>query len=51
MPSGVCGRDFTQVLLWLGQLCTRRALPQQAKCYYEWAFLVAVETDHLESKY
>lgn len=51
LPSGVCGRDFTQVLLWLGQLCTRRALPQQAKCYYEWAFLVAVETDHLESKY
>lgn len=51
LPSGVCGRDFTQVLLWLGQLCTRRTLPQQAKCYYEWAFLVAVETDHLESKY
>ncbi|XP_028613964.1 SH3 domain and tetratricopeptide repeat-containing protein 1 isoform X2 [Grammomys surdaster] len=50
LPSGVCGRDFTQVLLWLGQLCTRRALPQQAKCYYEWAFLVAVETDHLESQ-
>lgn len=51
LPSGVCGRDFTQVLLWLGQLCTRRALPQQAKCYYEWAFLVSVETDHVESKY
>lgn len=51
LPSGVCGRDFTQVLLWLGQLCTRRALSQQAKCYYEWAFLVAVEMDHLESKY
>lgn len=50
LPSGVCGRDFTQVLLWLGQLCTRRALPQQAKCYYEWAFLVAVEMDHLESQ-
>lgn len=50
LPSGVCGRDFTQVLLWLGQLCTRRTLPQQAKCYYEWAFLVAVETDHLESQ-
>ncbi|XP_051020689.1 SH3 domain and tetratricopeptide repeat-containing protein 1 [Acomys russatus] len=50
LPSGLCGRDFTQVLLWLGQLCTRRALPQQAKCYYEWAFLVAVETEHLESQ-
>ncbi|XP_021510586.1 SH3 domain and tetratricopeptide repeat-containing protein 1 isoform X1 [Meriones unguiculatus] len=50
LPSSVCGRDFTQVLLWLGQLCTRRALPQQAKCYYEWAFLVSVETDHVESQ-
>ncbi|EGV91600.1 SH3 domain and tetratricopeptide repeats-containing protein 1 [Cricetulus griseus] len=50
LPSSVCGRDFTQVLLWLGQLCTRRALHQQAKCYYEWAFLVAVEMDHLESQ-
>ncbi|XP_017653577.1 SH3 domain and tetratricopeptide repeat-containing protein 1 isoform X2 [Nannospalax galili] len=49
MPSGLCGPDFTQVLLWLGQLCTH-SFPQQAKCYYEWAFLVAVETDHLESQ-
>lgn len=50
LPSGECGRDFTQVLLQLGHLCTRRALAQQGKCYYEWAFLVAVETDDLESK-
>nr|XP_031294032.1 SH3 domain and tetratricopeptide repeat-containing protein 1 isoform X2 [Camelus dromedarius] len=50
LPSGECGRDFTQVLLQLGLLCTRRALTHQGKCYYEWAFLVAVETDHLESQ-
>ncbi|XP_057562785.1 SH3 domain and tetratricopeptide repeat-containing protein 1 [Hippopotamus amphibius kiboko] len=50
LPSGECSPDFTQVLLRLGHLCTRRALARQAKCYYEWAFLVAVETDHLESQ-
>ncbi|XP_048220109.1 SH3 domain and tetratricopeptide repeat-containing protein 1 [Perognathus longimembris pacificus] len=50
LPSGACGRDFTQVLLWMGRLCTRRALAQRGKCYYLWAFLVAVETDHLESQ-
>lgn len=50
LPSGECGPDFTQVLLRLGQLCTRRALARQGKCYYEWAFLVAVEGDHLESQ-
>nr|XP_031540617.1 SH3 domain and tetratricopeptide repeat-containing protein 1 [Vicugna pacos] len=50
LPSGECGRDFTQVLLQLGLLCTRRALTHQGKCYYEWALLVAAETDHLESQ-
>ncbi|KAM5284923.1 SH3 domain and tetratricopeptide repeat-containing protein 1 isoform 4-T4 [Hipposideros larvatus] len=50
LPSRECGRDFTQVLLQLGHLYTRRALTHQGKCYYEWAFLVAVETDHLQSK-
>lgn len=50
LPSRECGRDFTQVLLQLGHLYTRRALTHQGKCYYEWAFLVAVETDHLQSQ-
>ncbi|KAM4854999.1 SH3 domain and tetratricopeptide repeat-containing protein 1 [Thomomys bottae] len=50
LPSRTCGRDFTQVLLWMGHLCTRRALAQQGKCYYMWAFLVAVEMDHAESQ-
>ncbi|XP_036777217.2 SH3 domain and tetratricopeptide repeat-containing protein 1 isoform X3 [Manis pentadactyla] len=50
LPSQECGQDFIQVLLQLGLLCTRRALARQGKCYYEWAFLVAVQTDHLESQ-
>ncbi|XP_036902344.1 SH3 domain and tetratricopeptide repeat-containing protein 1 isoform X2 [Sturnira hondurensis] len=50
LPGRECGRDFTQVLLQLGQLHTRQALTQQGRCYYEWAFLVAVETDHVESQ-
>lgn len=50
LPSGEGGQDFTQVLLQLGHLCTCRACPQQGKCYYQWAFLVAVETDHLEGQ-
>lgn len=50
LPSGERGEDFTRVLLRLGRLCTRRALTRQAKCYYEWAFLVAVQTDHLEGE-
>ncbi|XP_016051383.1 PREDICTED: SH3 domain and tetratricopeptide repeat-containing protein 1 [Miniopterus natalensis] len=50
LPSGECGQDFTQVLLQLGHLYTLQALAQQGKCYYEWAFLVAVEMNHLESQ-
>uniref|UniRef100_A0A452TZV0 SH3 domain and tetratricopeptide repeats 1 n=1 Tax=Ursus maritimus TaxID=29073 RepID=A0A452TZV0_URSMA len=50
LPSRECGQDFTWVLLRLGHLYTRRALARQGKCYYEWAFLVAVETDHLEGQ-
>ncbi|XP_069877876.1 SH3 domain and tetratricopeptide repeat-containing protein 1 isoform X2 [Dipodomys merriami] len=50
LPGGTCGRDFTQVLLWMGRLCTRGTLAQRGKCYYMWAFLVAVETGHLESQ-
>ncbi|XP_014644400.1 PREDICTED: SH3 domain and tetratricopeptide repeat-containing protein 1 [Ceratotherium simum simum] len=50
LPCGECGRDFSRVLLRLGHLCTLGALARQGKCYYEWAFLVAMETDHLESQ-
>ncbi|ELK32951.1 SH3 domain and tetratricopeptide repeat-containing protein 1 [Myotis davidii] len=50
LPSGECGRAFTHVLLQLGHLYMCRALAQQGKCYYEWAFLVAAETGNLESQ-
>ncbi|XP_037687330.1 SH3 domain and tetratricopeptide repeat-containing protein 1 [Choloepus didactylus] len=50
LPTWGCGRDFSRVLLALGQLCTRRAHAEQGKCYYEWAFLVAMEMDHFESQ-
>ncbi|XP_046947073.1 SH3 domain and tetratricopeptide repeat-containing protein 1 isoform X2 [Lynx rufus] len=50
LPGGEGGQDFTCVLLRLGRLCARRARARQAKCYYEWAFLVAAETDHLEGQ-
>ncbi|XP_021533296.1 SH3 domain and tetratricopeptide repeat-containing protein 1 [Neomonachus schauinslandi] len=50
LPGRERGQDFTWVLLRLGHLYTRRALARQGKCYYEWAFLVAVETDHLEGQ-
>ncbi|KAL4700528.1 hypothetical protein H8959_014532 [Pygathrix nigripes] len=50
LPCGECGRDFTHVLLQLGHLCTRQGPAQQCKGYYEWALLVAVEMDHVESQ-
>ncbi|XP_054364985.1 SH3 domain and tetratricopeptide repeat-containing protein 1 isoform X4 [Mirounga angustirostris] len=50
LPGRERGQDFTWVLLRLGHLYTRRALAREGKCYYEWAFLVAVETDHLEGQ-
>lgn len=51
LPGGEGGQDFTCVLLRLGRLCARRARARQAKCYYEWAFLVAAEMDHLEGEW
>lgn len=39
--------DFTRVLLRLGT-CDPQGAARQARCYYEWAFLVAVEMDHWE---
>ncbi|XP_070945906.1 SH3 domain and tetratricopeptide repeat-containing protein 1-like isoform X1 [Macaca nemestrina] len=48
LPCGQCGRDFTHILL--GYLFTRQGPAQQCKGYYEWALLVAVEMDHVESE-
>ncbi|XP_068926532.1 SH3 domain and tetratricopeptide repeat-containing protein 1 isoform X2 [Petaurus breviceps papuanus] len=50
LPSTVCGREFVQVLLWLGQHYTNGAQQEKGKCYYEWAFLVAMEMSHFESQ-
>lgn len=52
LPSRECGHDFSRVLLQLGHLCTRTcgARAHQGRCFYEWAFLVAMETDHVESQ-
>ncbi|XP_077822722.1 SH3 domain and tetratricopeptide repeat-containing protein 1-like [Macaca mulatta] len=48
LPCGECGRDFTHILL--GYLFSRQGPAQQCKGYYEWALLVAVEMDHVESQ-
>ncbi|KAM9678850.1 SH3 domain and tetratricopeptide repeat-containing protein 1 isoform 1-T1 [Trichechus inunguis] len=50
LPSAECGCDFTQVLLRLGHLYAGRALAEQTRSCYEWAFLVAVETGHFKSQ-
>ncbi|KAG8508678.1 SH3 domain and tetratricopeptide repeat-containing protein 1, partial [Galemys pyrenaicus] len=50
LPGGERGPDFPRVLLQLGHLSARRALARQAEDYYQWAFLVAVETGHLDSQ-
>ncbi|KAL4677920.1 hypothetical protein H8959_020594 [Pygathrix nigripes] len=50
LPCLECGWDFTHVLLQLGHLCTRQGPAQRCKGYCEWALLVAVEMDHVESE-
>ncbi|XP_031799155.1 SH3 domain and tetratricopeptide repeat-containing protein 1 isoform X2 [Sarcophilus harrisii] len=50
LPSTVCGREFVQALLWLGQHYTSGAQQEKGKCYFEWAFLVAMEMSHFESQ-
>ncbi|XP_051823226.1 SH3 domain and tetratricopeptide repeat-containing protein 1 [Antechinus flavipes] len=50
LPSTVCGREFVQALLWLGQHYTGGAQQEKGKCYFEWAFLVAMEMSHFESQ-
>ncbi|XP_074948060.1 SH3 domain and tetratricopeptide repeat-containing protein 1 isoform X6 [Phalacrocorax aristotelis] len=50
LPSIDCGQDFTQVLLQLGCYYVRGTQREKGRFYYEWAFLVAMETSHLESQ-
>lgn len=51
LPSMDCGRDFIQVLLRLGSYYANGTHKEKGLFYYEWAFLVAMETNNLESRY
>ncbi|XP_064424080.1 SH3 domain and tetratricopeptide repeat-containing protein 1 [Latimeria chalumnae] len=42
--------DFIQVLLWLGQYYVNKNQFEQGRFCYEWAFLVAIKGDHIESQ-
>ncbi|XP_038601866.1 SH3 domain and tetratricopeptide repeat-containing protein 1 isoform X2 [Tachyglossus aculeatus] len=44
------GRDFSQVLLRLGHYYTSGAHRDKGKCYYEWAFLAALESEDFEGQ-
>ncbi|XP_015283973.1 PREDICTED: SH3 domain and tetratricopeptide repeat-containing protein 1-like, partial [Gekko japonicus] len=48
LPSVDWGIDFIEILLRLGGCYANGACKEAARCCYEWAFLVALETDHLE---
>nr|XP_009489820.1 PREDICTED: SH3 domain and tetratricopeptide repeat-containing protein 1 [Pelecanus crispus] len=50
LPSMDCGQDFIQVLLQLGCYYVGGTQREKGRFYYEWAFLVAMETSHLESQ-
>ncbi|KFQ41067.1 SH3 domain and tetratricopeptide repeat-containing protein 1, partial [Mesitornis unicolor] len=50
LPSMNCGQDFIQVLLQLGCYYVGGTQREKGRFYYEWAFLVAMETSHLESQ-
>ncbi|XP_068005756.1 SH3 domain and tetratricopeptide repeat-containing protein 1 [Melanerpes formicivorus] len=50
LPSRDCGQDFIQVLLQLGCYYVGGMQREKGRVYYEWAFLVAMETSHLESQ-
>ncbi|KAM6313716.1 SH3 domain and tetratricopeptide repeat-containing protein 1 [Aegotheles albertisi] len=50
LPSMDCGQDFIQVLLQLGCYYVGGTQREKGRFYYEWAFLLAMETSHLESQ-
>uniref|UniRef100_A0A8D0G913 SH3 domain and tetratricopeptide repeats 1 n=1 Tax=Sphenodon punctatus TaxID=8508 RepID=A0A8D0G913_SPHPU len=50
LSSVDCGREFVQVLLRLGYYYANGTHVEKGRIYYEWAFLVAMETNHLESQ-
>ncbi|CAH2299735.1 SH3 domain and tetratricopeptide repeat-containing 1 [Pelobates cultripes] len=50
IPSIDNGTDFIHVLLIFGNYYMSGIHKENARIYYEWAFLVAMETNHLESQ-
>uniref|UniRef100_A0A8C5X1M1 SH3 domain and tetratricopeptide repeats 1 n=1 Tax=Malurus cyaneus samueli TaxID=2593467 RepID=A0A8C5X1M1_9PASS len=50
LPIMDCGQAFIQVLLQLGCYYVGGTEREKGRFYYEWAFLVAMETSHLESQ-
>ncbi|XP_054855937.1 SH3 domain and tetratricopeptide repeat-containing protein 1 isoform X2 [Eublepharis macularius] len=50
LPSVDWGRDFIAVLLRLGCCYSNGVYKEKARLCYEWAFLVAMETGHLEGQ-
>ncbi|XP_061849204.1 SH3 domain and tetratricopeptide repeat-containing protein 1 [Colius striatus] len=50
LPSMDCGQEFIQVLLQLGCYYVDRSQREKGRFYYERAFLLAIETSHLESQ-
>ncbi|XP_013034678.1 SH3 domain and tetratricopeptide repeat-containing protein 1 isoform X1 [Anser cygnoides] len=50
LSSMDCGQEFIQVLLQLGCYYISGTQREKGRFYYEWAFLVAMETSHLESQ-
>uniref|UniRef100_A0A8D2Q1A1 SH3 domain and tetratricopeptide repeats 1 n=1 Tax=Varanus komodoensis TaxID=61221 RepID=A0A8D2Q1A1_VARKO len=50
LPSVESGKDFIDILLRLGCYYANGVYKDKGRCYYEWAFLVAMETNHLEGQ-
>ncbi|KAJ7329743.1 hypothetical protein JRQ81_015917 [Phrynocephalus forsythii] len=50
LPSAEGGRDLIAVLLRLGCCYANGMYKEKARCCYEWAFLVAIETSCLEGQ-
>ncbi|XP_053113456.1 SH3 domain and tetratricopeptide repeat-containing protein 1 isoform X2 [Hemicordylus capensis] len=50
LPSADCGNDFIDILLRLGCSYIKGIYKDKGRCCYEWAFLVAMETNHLEGQ-
>uniref|UniRef100_A0A670JCB6 SH3 domain and tetratricopeptide repeats 1 n=1 Tax=Podarcis muralis TaxID=64176 RepID=A0A670JCB6_PODMU len=50
LPSVECGRDFIYILLRLGCYYASGFYKDKGRCCFEWAFLVAMEANHLEGQ-